>query len=94
MTANGLGPWWFPATWRLWLTKQTRRYFNEANWDLHDEGYSLKTYSRLTCDWRFYKAMWRDSQKQAGWLWFWAHLFSISCFLIVRVFGWISWKST
>ena len=90
-SANGLGPHWFPASWRKWLTVKSSLYFKEANADKHDEGYHLKVYSRLTCDWRFYKAMFKDSQHQVGLAYLGSHLFSIVCFIMVRTFGWISW---
>ena len=63
MVANGLGPWWFPALLRTLLTRLSRRFFNEAAWDKHDEGYNRGTPSRAECDRKFLQAMLRDASQ-------------------------------
>jgi len=88
---NGLGPYWFPDLWRDALTRVSSRYFDEAAWGKHDDGYERKRPSRLVCDVKFYLAMRRDSQKQRGIRRISCHAVSIGFFLTVRVFGVISW---
>jgi hypothetical protein len=63
MIANGLGPWWFPAFARNFLTRLSKRFFNEAAWDKHDEGYDLGVPSRTVCDRKFLQAMLRDASQ-------------------------------
>lgn len=89
---NGLGPYWFPAAWRLALTKLSATFFDEANWAKHDEGYARRSPARSVCDRKMLGAGLRDASKAAtvprmaactilAWF-FW---------LMVRCFGWISW---
>lgn len=60
---NGLGPWWFPAFIRRWLTVSSSLFFDEAAWDKHDIGYDAGFPSRAICDWRFFQAMLRDASR-------------------------------
>lgn len=63
MPGNGLGPWWFPGAWRRVLTRMGERFFQEANWERHDEGYALGHPDRATCDRKFLQAMLRDASE-------------------------------
>lgn len=60
---NGLGPWWFPAGLRRFLTRLGERFFNEAAWEKHDEGYARRYPSRAECDRKFLMAMLRDASR-------------------------------
>lgn len=60
MIANGLGPYWFPAIWRRWLTAL---FFDEAGWQAHDVGYNRGFPSRSVCDFKFLAAMVRDASR-------------------------------
>ena len=93
MPGNGLGPYWFPAAWRRWLTQVSSLFFDEANWELHDKGYQRKEHPRWYCDHRMLGASLRDASNAKtparmlactvlAWM-FWA---------LVRCFGWISWR--
>ena len=62
--ANGLGPWWFPASLRRALTRLGRRFFDEASWEHHDVGYARGHPSRAECDRKFLMAMLRDASLQ------------------------------
>lgn len=63
MAGNGLGPYWFPTVWRSSLTKLSSTFFDECNWEKHDEGYRLKKYSKFECDKRMLKACLRDASR-------------------------------
>ena len=58
---NGLGAWWFPEFFRVWLTKESAKFFREAAWINHDIGYSRGSPSREICDRKFLQAMLRDA---------------------------------
>lgn len=60
---NGLGAWWFPNPVRVWLTKKSAEFFDEAAWQRHDRGYNLAIVSRETCDRKFLQAMLRDASR-------------------------------
>lgn len=91
MVANGLGPWWFPAVWRRWLTRISKLFFQEAAWIKHDEGYARGDPSRAVCDWKFYLAMRSDSNRQRGFKRILCHVLSVFFYLMVRTFGWASY---
>ena len=93
MAANGLGPWWFPAFLREFLTNVSKWFFNEAAWEKHDEGYELGYPCRADCDKKFLQAMLRDASKSekinkiltctALAIIYWS---------LVRLFGWASYN--
>jgi hypothetical protein len=60
---NGLGPWWFPAWGRRFLTRLSARFFREAAWEKHDAGYAKGRPARAVCDRRFLQAMLRDASQ-------------------------------
>lgn len=63
VVGNGLGPWWFPARLRQYLTNLGELFFEEAAWEKHDEGYALAIVSRAECDRKFLMAMLRDASR-------------------------------
>jgi len=90
---NGVGPYWWPAWARAWLTTWSGAFFKEASWQRHDRGYARGTPARAECDRLFLAAMLRDAAR-AGAVWrmgaccglawlFWA---------AVRVGGGPSWR--
>lgn len=89
---NGLGPYWFPDIWRAGLTRLSSLFFDEANWQKHDEGYARQHPARSVCDRKMLSASLRDASQAnsvlaiffcVGLSWFfWA---------LVRVFGWVSY---
>lgn len=90
---NGLGPYWFPDIWRDAITGLSSVFFDEANWDKHDEGYARKQPTRSECDRLMLAACLRDSS-QAGTVLAMLACATLSlCFwALVRCCGWISWN--
>lgn len=91
--ANGLGPWWFHPAWRRGLTALSATFFDEANWQKHDEGYARGYPARAICDRKMLAACLRDASRTntasrmlactlLAWM-FWA---------LVRCFGWLSYS--
>ena len=92
MVANGLGPWWFPAFARNFLTRLSRRFFNEAAWDKHDEGYDRGAPSRAVCDRKFLQEILRDaSQTTTTGRVLGCVALAVFYWLMVRLFGWASY---
>jgi|TARA_R110000850_G_scaffold215213_1_gene340961 hypothetical protein len=92
--ANGLGPAWFPAAWRRWLTNLSARFFDEAGWREHDEGYDSGNPSRAACDFKFLAAMVRDASRVKTVLQMVACLFIAALlYILVRLFGWTTYKN-
>jgi hypothetical protein len=90
---NGLGPAWFPASWRRWLTRRASFWFVSASWEKHDEGYKAGIKPRWYCDLRFYQEMHKDAgQLNAGWKIALASLLAFSFWALVRLFGWITYN--
>lgn len=90
---NGVGPWWFPASWRRALTDLSLRYFKEASWDKHDVGYALGRPSRAECDRKFLQAMLRDASETTTTTRVFACVsLSITFWVAVRLFGWASYN--
>ena len=93
MTANGLGPWWFPAVWREVLTRLSATFFDEANWTRHDRGYALGIKPRGVCDWKMFQASVRDASRTTR-LHRMIACLALSFFFygLVRGFGWLSYN--
>lgn len=92
MSGNGLGPYWFPRPIRETLTKVSSLFFDEANWDKHDEGYKRKFPPRSVCDREMLKASLRDSSKVTSTSKVLLCVFlSLLFWFLCRLFGWISW---
>jgi hypothetical protein len=90
---NGLGPWWFPARLRDWLTRASSLFFDEAAWNKHDEGYARGRPSRAECDRKFLCAMLRDASRCTTTPRIWACIWLAGLFwLMVRLFGWASYQ--
>ena len=93
MVANGLGPWWFPAFIRNFLTRLSRRFFNEAAWEKHDVGYGRGVVSRAECDRKFLQAMLRDASQTTTTLRVFACVgLAFFYWFMVRLFGWGSYN--
>lgn len=92
---NGLGPAYFPASWRRVLTKVSASFFEEASWDKHDEGYGRGNPVRSECDRLFFMAMLRDATLVNSVGRVWACIWLAGFFwLMVRLFGWASYKNS
>ena len=95
MTANGLGPWWFPDGVRRLLTWLSSFFFDEASWRKHDRGYAIGYPARAKCDWKFLQAMIRDASRTE-----WLHrmlaciLLGLFFYALVRAFGFFSYNGT
>jgi len=93
MRGNGVGPWWFPGWARNGLTRVSRWFFREADWDRHDIGYARGFPSRSECDRKFLAAMLRDGSRlntvarMAG-----ASLLAWLFWVLVRLFGWTAFN--
>ena len=63
---NGVGPSWFPAGFRLFVTQKCSWFFEDASWRHHDFGYAVggDEFDRWRCDWKFFMAMCKDSMSQ------------------------------
>lgn len=95
MIANGLGPYWFPAVWRQWLTALSALFFDEAGWQEHDVGYNRGFPAREVCDFKFLAAMVRDASKTTTVLKMFACLvLAMFFYALVRAFGWASYGKT
>lgn len=93
MMANGLGPWWFPEPLRRALTWASGFFFDEAAWDIHDEGYARGEPSRAICDWKFFQAMLRDASRVSRFHRVVACLvLAFTFYFAVRAFGWGSYN--
>lgn len=91
--SNGLGPWWFPSWLRDFISNRMSFFFDKASWTKHDEGYSKGYPSRSTCDRKFLMAMLEDVSKQdIVWKMAISTLFAWLFWLLVRVFGWLSYS--
>ena len=58
---NGLGPWWFPARLRAWLTAWASARFPSLSWQMHDASYDAGSPERWVADRGFLRAMLRDA---------------------------------
>ena len=93
---NGIGPAWFPAWLRLFLTKHVSWFFEDASWRHHDFGYFIgfREAHRSEYDWKFFKAMWQDALTQRSHCRLFAVpvacLLSLIFYASVRAFGWRS----
>lgn len=89
---NGLGPAWFPARTRAWLTSTASYFFKEASWDIHDEGYEIAKHSRWHCDFRFLQEMLSDAaDRDKVWKIFVASTASFGLWGMVRAGGWTTY---
>lgn len=86
---NGVGPGWFPARWRRFLTGTASWFFREASWRHHDFGYAVggDRWDRARCDWKFLAAMLRDAAGQPVFLILPAILLALVFFIAVRIGG-------
>ena len=87
---NGLGPWWFPKSWRKFLTDKSQSFFDKASWEKHDIGYARGNPSRFVCDLKFFSAMVSDAAnhgkpRRALFL-------AVVFYTAVRVGGWASYS--
>lgn len=95
---NGVGPGFFPAWLRKFITGRASRYFKSASWRHHDFGYAVggDAFDRFRCDWKFFKAMLRDSVNQRWHLWPFAApvalVISVAFFIAVAAGGWSSFS--
>lgn len=66
---NGLGPYWLSDRARHFITYNMSWFFEDASWRHHDFGYAVggDRWDRARCDWKFFKAMWRDALTQCHW---------------------------
>ena len=92
---NGVGPGFFPAGLRKWITTTASWFFADASWRHHDFGYACKgtEADRVECDWKFFRAMLRDALSQPSILMIPpALLISTVFFLAVLLGGWVSFS--
>ncbi len=90
---NGVGPRWFPAWARRILTRFSARFFSEADWERHDEGYARGSPDRATCDRKFLKAMLRDAAQATTTIRVLACVgLALFFWTMVRAFGWTAYK--
>ena len=90
MTSNGCGPEWLPTVIKSLLFN----WFFEASCNRHDEGYAEggNEGRRYECDQLFWLAMRRDTLhydgigRAARWL------MALAFFVMVRLFGWMSFN--
>lgn len=90
---NGLGPWWFPAFLRRFLTVCFRRFFREASIERHDAAYGRGRPARWICDRGFRRAMQRDAARAASSGA--AFLMDLAAWVLwmgLRAFGWLSYN--
>jgi len=93
MIANGLGPWWFPPFIRKFLTRLSKRFFREAAWIKHDEGYARGYPARAVCDRKFLQAMLRDASLTSTTVRVLACVaLALFYWTMVRLFGWASYN--
>lgn len=89
---NGLGPRWFPAPLRAVLTDWSARFFDEAAWHIHDQGYARRFPDRATCDLKFLQAMLRDASNTTTAGRTLACVFlALFYWVLVRAFGWTAY---
>lgn len=77
-----------------WIKSILFDWFFEASCNKHDVGYILggNEMRRLYCDWRFLQAMTRDVKRLNPVLMPFAMLEALVFFLLVRLFGWMSFN--
>ncbi len=89
---NGLGPWWFPESFRQGLTMWAARHFVSVSWEKHDAAYAAGEPARWICDRGFLRAMLGDAARAdhpaaiAG-----LSALAWAFWLAVRLFGWLSY---
>lgn len=88
--SNGLGPWWLPSPIRAWMTGKTKRFFREASWIKHDEGYARGYPDRATCDRNFLQAMLRDAAANKSPAL--TSMLALLLWFLVRIGGWLSYR--
>lgn len=83
---NGIGAYWMPAKLRSWLTKKFS--FAQSAAAEHDANYSSKMMSRRDADNCFITIMMIHSKNDLQ------IVISFVFWVLVRLFGWISWRKT
>lgn len=95
---NGVGPDRFPTWLRHFLTERVSWFFSDASWQHHDFGYVIggDAFDRWRCDWKFFRAMLKDSVSQAFLPWIIAAPLAIGIsilfFIAVLFGGWMSFN--
>ncbi len=86
---NGVGPSWFPAFLRAFITKQSSWFFKDASWKHHDFGYWVghTKAHRKTYDDKFLAAMKHDLKDRGLLTKIGGFIISRSFFAAVRLGG-------
>lgn len=86
---NGVGPAWFPASIRDYLTKFSLLFFDASSWENHDEAYTRGggLYSKLKADFIFLFEMLSSASKRPFFTKIFGYYLAFIYFLLVFFLG-------